>query len=122
MDRVCQHYAGRGIRVCERWDDFNAFLADMGPAPTLGHSLDRIDPNGNYEPSNVRWALHGEQQRNRRNTPRITIHGKSMALSDAVELYGAGAQYHSVVGRIKRGWDPVTAVTTPLHPSGRRRK
>lgn len=64
------HYGGRGIRVCEAWDEsFTAFLADVGPRPSLDHSLDRWpDVNGNYEPDNVRWATRSEQQRNKRNS------------------------------------------------------
>ena len=63
-----QYYGARGIKVCERWNDFIVFYADMGPRPTNRHSIDRIDVNGNYEPSNCRWATAIEQRHNQRRS------------------------------------------------------
>lgn len=61
-----EYYGARGIAVCERWGDFENFIADVGPKPSPEHSLDRADPAGNYEPANVRWATKTEQAKNRR--------------------------------------------------------
>jgi hypothetical protein len=69
-----KYWGGRGISVCDQWlDSFESFIADMGPKPSPKHSIDRIAVNGNYEPSNCRWATSSEQARNRR-TRNISGH------------------------------------------------
>lgn len=61
-------WGGRGIRICERWTSFVAFVQDVGLPPTLSASIDRIDVNGHYEPGNVRWTGQATQNRNQRHT------------------------------------------------------
>ena len=106
------NYGGRGIAVCERWDDFAAFLADMGRKPSPQHSIDRIDNDGNYEPGNCRWASAEEQSRNRRNVYAITIGGKTATLTEWCSVYGTNPA--AALRRISRGATPEAAVSTPL--------
>lgn len=107
-----KHYGGRGIKVCERWLVFKNFLDDMGPKPTPRHTIDRIDTNGNYEPSNCRWITQAEQTRNTRRNRILTLHGKSMTLADwALAL---GVEYFTLHHRVRNGWSDERILTTPV--------
>jgi hypothetical protein len=82
-------YGGRGISVCDRWlKSFENFLKDMGRKPSDSHSIDRIDVNGNYEPSNCRWATVEEQAVNRRNNKFIEHLGRRLTYSQWERVLG----------------------------------
>ncbi len=111
-------YGGRGIQVCERWNDFAAFLADMGPKPSPGHTIDRLDPDGNYEPANCRWATRQEQTRNRRTSHMVTVEGISRPMADWADR--VGIPYTTLRSRLRDGWNDADAVFTPVRakPAG----
>lgn len=111
--KIFSLYGGQGISVCERWHSFEHFLADMGPRPSPDHSLDRIDPHRNYEPSNVRWASPLQQANNKRNTRWVTYRGKVLSLCDAVRAGGSVIHYQAAANRIAHGWTVEEAVETP---------
>lgn len=91
-------YGGRGIMVCEHWNKFENFLADMGER-AKGLTLDRIDPNGNYEPGNCRWANWFIQEGNRTNNVMVTLNNERMHLSKAGR--SLGFSYNSITRRAK---------------------
>lgn len=105
-------YGGRGIRVCERWKSYTNFLADMGERPA-GVTLDRIDNDGDYEPSNCRWATKKQQQRNRRSNRILAINGVEMCVAEWCEKYGMPRS--TVQGRLRKKWPAEAALTTPIN-------
>jgi hypothetical protein len=105
-------YGAAGVSVCAAWrNSFAQFLNDMGRRPSANHSLDRIDPSGNYEPHNCRWATHREQSRNRRNLKRYPYNGRSLLLSELAEI--TGISLSTLWYRIKSGWTVERAAITP---------
>jgi hypothetical protein len=105
-----RHYGGRGIKVCERWRKFENFLADMGERPDKT-SLDRIDTNGNYEPSNCRWATRKQQMGNTRQANLVTYRGETMCVTHLAERLNLCP--FTLKGRIDRGWPEERWSDTP---------
>jgi hypothetical protein len=109
-------YGARGITVCPRWMVFKNFLADMGISPGLGFSIERVNNDGNYEPSNCRWATAREQQNNRKNNHRVTINGKTDTVTQWCRVFGIPPT--AVFKRIAEGWDEEAALTIPSTKRG----
>jgi hypothetical protein len=94
------NYQKKGIKVCERWNSFANFYSDMGDRPE-GHTIDRIDPEGDYCPENCRWASWDTQAKNRGDfNINITYNGKTQCLKDWAKEYHI--YYQTLVARIKR--------------------
>ena len=113
-------YGGRGIKVCERWQTFETFLADMGSRPSARHSIDRKDNARGYscgkcddciargEPANCRWATRREQVNNRSVTVRLTIGNETLPIADwARDL---GVDYAAFQMRIANAWTAEDAI------------
>lgn len=114
-------YGGRGIKVCERWRlSFPNFLKDMGFKPSIDHSIERKNTNGNYEPSNCVWATNAEQQENRRNINRIEYKGRKISHGEISRKLGCGITL--IAYRIKKGWSAERIINTPPNPSKQRFK
>lgn len=111
-------YGGRGITVCQRWHDYDKFLADMGERPD-GTTLERKNNNRGYTPGNCYWATRTEQQRNRRSNRYLTADGRTQLLADwAKEL---GTRPTTIWLRLEKlGWSEQDACTVPVAARTRR--
>lgn len=111
-----EHYGARGIRVWEEWSQsFVAFKHFVETLPNYGHkgvSIDRINNNGNYEPSNVRWSTRVEQAQNTSRNKYLTYNGKSQCQQSWAKEYGIHSS--TLAGRLQRGWDMERALTAPV--------
>lgn len=104
-------YGGRGIRCDSRWDSFKQFVEDMGPR-LPGTSLDRIDVDGDYEPSNCRWATSKQQANNTRTNVWVEVEGQLDTLTSHCSRYGV--HICTVRSRVlKKGWTFERAILTP---------
>jgi hypothetical protein len=106
-----QYWGGRGIGYCERWESFDAFLADMGPAPDK-MTLDRIDGSKDYGPDNCRWVSHTVQNNNRRSNHRLTFRGRTLTLAEWSRE--TGISYGALQHRASNGWPVEKTLTQPV--------
>lgn len=110
-----KYYGARGITVCDRWNEsFEAFAEDMGERPR-GMTIERIDVNGNYEPSNCKWATSVEQARNKTNTRLLTLDGKSRTAIEWAEVLGIPRG--TIVSRLLAGLSHKEVLTRPVGKS-----
>jgi len=108
--RRSHRYRDRGITVCDQWRaSFERFLDDMGPRPSLRHSIDRIDNNGNYEPGNCRWATAHEQGGNTSKTRRITHEGETLCVAEWSRRTGLARA--TIIDRMDLGWSGADILT-----------
>jgi hypothetical protein len=107
------NYGERGITVCEEWQSFDRFLADMGPKPAPRHTIERLDNELGYSKANCVWATQQVNLNNRRTTVFASLNGERMPFADACRK--AGVPYGTAFLRKKKGWpesrwfDPVSA-------------
>lgn len=113
-------YGGRGIFVCDDWrSNFEAFFADMGPAPSASHSIDRINNDAGYSKENCRWATAREQRRNQRGVPTLEYAGKKLSPMEWSEI--TGICHKRIHARIHiLGWSVDRALSTPTPSSAAR--
>lgn len=113
-NRKYPRYGGRGISMCDEWRaSFSSFIKDMGLKPSKKHTLERNDSNGNYEPSNCRWAIPIEQNRNRPSYNRyVRLNGVLITVSEASEI--TGLKHATIISRLSMGWSDEDALTRQL--------
>jgi hypothetical protein len=106
-------YGGRGIAVCDRWQaSFEDFYKDMGPRPSPQHSLDRINVDGNYDPSNCRWSTKMEQCNNKRTNHLYELGGETRTVAAWARHYGVRQGLVRV--RLCQGWTIGDALQLPI--------
>jgi len=111
------NYRGRGITVCERWKVFENFLEDMGPKPTLKHTIERVDNNKGYCAKNCKWATMKEQAQNTRRNVYLTYKGETKCVSEWTRI--KGFRLGMLLDRNRRGYTVEEAFEKPIRNWGR---
>lgn len=117
-DKYYHNYGGRGVVVCERWinpvDGFMNFYNDMGNRPKGKYSIDRINNDGNYEPSNCEWNTYKIQNNNRRSNRLLTLHGETKTMQQWVDILNIPRS--TLKQRLRNGWSEEEALTLERNP------
>lgn len=111
-----RYYGARGIKVCDRWQNFEYFLADMGEVPS-GFSIERVDNDGDYTPTNCRWIPRVDQAKNTRRIRTITYQGKTLRLTEWAKL--VGIHHETLKARLNIGLPIEKALTAPVTQKNR---
>ena len=110
-DRHYSYYGGRGIKVCDDWLDVKVFYAHFGEIEKP-MTIERIDSNGNYDPSNCKLATPKEQANNRCNNILITHKDETRTMSEWADK--TGINVNTIASRIHRGWSHDESLTRPV--------
>lgn len=120
-----KNYGGKGIKVCEEWNDKKTGLISFAEwAYSNGYdenlTIDRINVNGDYEPSNCRWLTRQEQNNNTSRNINITYNGETHNIKEWSKILGVSDK--TLTGRIRRGWKLEDVITIPVSPHSRYKK
>lgn len=111
-DVAYKYYGGRGIRVCDEWKySFECFVNDMAGTFQKGLTLDRIESNGNYEPSNCRWLTRKQQARNRRDNAILTYKDETKTVREWAEIMGIS--HTGLLNRLRK-WNIEESMNKPI--------
>lgn len=109
--RSADRYVERGIKVCERWNSFENFLADMGECPP-GLTIERVDNDKGYEPGNCVWATRTVQNRNTGRSRVLTVNDDTRTVAEWAELQHINPK--TIIKRLQMGWTPAESVLTQV--------
>lgn len=124
-----RHYGARGIQVCDRWrgerqnfelgtiEGFKTFVSDMGDRPSQTHSIDRVNNDGDYSPENCRWATKEEQSNNTRATVKVSLHGRTLSISQWGRALGIGSVWATQARKHGIPLDKALEILLALDPS-----
>lgn len=117
---TAKNHGDKGIRVCERWQSYDNFLADMGRRPSDQHTIERKDSTKDYSKENCVWATRVEQNNNTSRNVRIKLYGITLTAAQWARI--AQVNENAIIKRLRRGWSHKQAVWVPIQSRTIQRK